>query len=116
MHRSVGRSLLFLAAAAGVAVLVGAGCGAGMDSDDLRGISAAELAGGVGKVTICHVPPGNPDNAHTITVGAPGAAAHLRQHDGDFIGPCEPVDAGVPVEEDAGTPITDPGTPIVDPG
>lgn len=40
------------------------------------------------KVTICHVPPGNPANAHTITVGRPGAEAHLRQHSGDYIGAC----------------------------
>jgi len=31
---------------------------------------------GLEKVTICH-------NGHTITVGAPGAAAHLAHHDGD---------------------------------
>jgi hypothetical protein len=35
------------------------------------------------KVFICHRPPGNPDNAHTIWVGAPAAAAHLQQHAGD---------------------------------
>jgi hypothetical protein len=40
------------------------------------------------KVTICHVPPGNPDNAHTITIGAPAVPAHLANHDGDAVGPC----------------------------
>lgn len=40
-----------------------------------------------GKVTICHRPPGNPDNAHTITVGEPAVQAHLRNH-GDTLGPC----------------------------
>ena len=40
------------------------------------------------KVTICHVPPGNPANAHTITIGAPAVPAHLRNHPGDAIGPC----------------------------
>jgi hypothetical protein len=38
------------------------------------------------KVTLCHVPPGNPDNAHTITVGAPAVPAHLAH--GDTLGPC----------------------------
>ena len=42
----------------------------------------------VPKVTICHVPPGNPANAHTITIGAPAVPAHLANHDGDAVGPC----------------------------
>jgi hypothetical protein len=39
------------------------------------------------KVTICHIPPGNPENAHTITVGESAVAAHLENH-GDYIGAC----------------------------
>ena len=39
-----------------------------------------------GKVTICHVPPGNPDNAHTISVSPNAANAHLAH--GDYCGPC----------------------------
>lgn len=39
------------------------------------------------QVTICHVPPGNPDNAHTIVVGAPAVDAHLAH--GDFEGECD---------------------------
>lgn len=35
---------------------------------------------------ICHIPPGNPDNAHTIYVGPGAIAAHLAH--GDTIGPC----------------------------
>ena len=38
------------------------------------------------KVTLCHAPPGRPLNAHTITVGAPAAQAHLAH--GDTVGPC----------------------------
>jgi hypothetical protein len=38
------------------------------------------------KVTICHVPPGNPANAHTISVGEPAVSAHLAH--GDYTGPC----------------------------
>jgi len=42
---------------------------------------------GKNKVTICHIPPGNPDNAHTITVGEPAVLTHMTKH-GDTIGPC----------------------------
>ena len=40
-----------------------------------------------GRVTICHVPPGNPNNAHTIIVNAKAVPAHLAH--GDACGPCE---------------------------
>ncbi len=40
------------------------------------------------KVTICHRPPGNPSNAQTLTLGAPGAQAHLDNHPKDTKGPC----------------------------
>ena len=39
------------------------------------------------KTTICHIPPGNPANMHTICVGNSAVAAHLENH-GDGIGPC----------------------------
>ena len=45
--------------------------------------------GGQAKVTSCHYPPGNPDNAHEVTAGAPSVEAHVRNH-GDTIGPCQP--------------------------
>jgi len=38
--------------------------------------------------TICHAPPGNPENAHTITIGKPAVRAHFANHDGDTPGPC----------------------------
>ena len=38
------------------------------------------------RVQICHRPPGNPDNEHTITVGAPAVQAHLGH--GDSRGAC----------------------------
>jgi hypothetical protein len=34
------------------------------------------------QVTICHVPPGNPDNVHTITVSTSAIPAHLQHGDG----------------------------------
>jgi len=41
------------------------------------------------KVEICHIPPGNPANAHTIKVSGNAIKAHLKH--GDYIGPCEPL-------------------------
>ncbi len=41
---------------------------------------------GDGRVTICHLPPGNPENAHTITVGVDAVPAHLAHC--DHCGPC----------------------------
>ncbi len=40
------------------------------------------------KVTLCHIPNGNPANAHEITVGESAVAAHIIH--GDTIGPCQP--------------------------
>lgn len=57
------------------------------------------------KTTVCHIPPGNPANEHTICVGNPAVPAHMAH--GDFLGSCcgaggggggggGDVDAGVP--------------------
>lgn len=53
------------------------------------------------KTTVCHIPPGNPANAHTICVGNPSVPAHLAH--GDAVGACpdEPPCGGGDV--DAGT-------------
>jgi hypothetical protein len=59
--------------------------------------------GGNTGVTICHIPPGNPANAHTLTVGVPAVAAHLRH--GDTVGACDgetPTDGGSGGGIDAG--------------
>ena len=42
--------------------------------------------GGGGKVTICHVPPGNPSARHTIDIPNAALPAHLAH--GDYLGPC----------------------------
>ena len=39
------------------------------------------------KVTICHSPPGNPENPQTIEVAESAVAAHLSEH-GDTLGAC----------------------------
>jgi hypothetical protein len=40
------------------------------------------------KTTICHIPPGNPANAHTLCIGNQAVPAHLDNH-GDYLGPCK---------------------------
>lgn len=39
------------------------------------------------KVTICHIPPGNPENAHEISVSVFAVPAHLAH--GDDLGECD---------------------------
>lgn len=41
------------------------------------------------KTVICHVPPGDPDNAHTIVVDSHALPAHLDH--GDYLGQCEVI-------------------------
>jgi hypothetical protein len=62
---------------------------------------AGNKAGGTTKVCLCHVPPGNPANAHTICVGSPAVKAHLGH--GDSLGECAihcGGDTGVTCAED----------------
>jgi hypothetical protein len=60
------------------------------------------------KVTICHIPPGNPANAHTIEVSKNALKAHLKH--GDYLGECiiveEPTTTTV-VEEESTTTIVE---------
>jgi hypothetical protein len=45
-----------------------------------------------GKVVICHYPPGNPGNRHTIEVGRPALSAHLAHGDTQGLCPSEKLD------------------------
>jgi hypothetical protein len=61
------------------------------------------------KVLICHVPPGNPANAHTICVGRPATNAHQTHH-GDLLGACEsepepPPDEPPPPDQPSPNPV-----------
>ncbi len=59
------------------------------------------LRGGENRVELCHIPPGDPDNLHTITVGASAVDAHLAH--GDYLGACvvgDDDDDGVPDDTD----------------
>ena len=52
------------------------------------GLSAEVYAPPAPKVVICHIPPGNPDNAHTIEVSEYAVDSHLDH--GDTLGECGP--------------------------
>ena len=59
------------------------------DATGLRTVGSLSDTAGTPKVVVCHIPPGNPANAHTITVGAPAVRAHLAH--GDTLGACKDV-------------------------
>ncbi|MEZ4502971.1 MAG: hypothetical protein R3C39_10130 [Dehalococcoidia bacterium] len=61
-------------------------------------IAVVETEGKTDKVTVCHRPPGNPGNAHTIEVGGEAHLAHLAH--GDELGECvESADAAPTKQE-----------------
>jgi hypothetical protein len=59
------------------------------DLADIDGIECDNLEF---QITLCHIPPGNPGNAHTITVDESAVPAHLAH--GDTLGPCDGASAG----------------------
>jgi hypothetical protein len=64
--------------------------------------------GATKKTTICHLPPGNPSNAHTLCVGNSAVRAHVENHH-DTLGACptdSPCDGG---DVDAGVGGPDAG-------
>jgi len=50
--------------------------------------------GNADKVIVCHIPPGNPANAHDICIDPNAVPAHLGH--GDYGGECIPCDPGDP--------------------
>ncbi len=52
---------------------------------------------GDAKITICHIPPGNPGNAQSINIGLSALQAHQKH--GDYEGACD----GREVQSGAGT-------------
>lgn len=64
----------------------GGGNGNGNDNGGDGNSNGNGNGGGRDKVEVCHIPPGNPGNAHTIIVGSPALEAHLAH--GDTLGRC----------------------------
>jgi hypothetical protein len=70
--------------------------------------------GAMNCAVVCHVPPGHPDNRHTITVGVNAVKAHLRHTHadrkngaiGDYLGDCN----ASPDDGDTGGTPTDGGS------
>ena len=65
----------------------GKGKAKGKGKGKAKGKGKGKGKGNNQQVEICHRPPGNPSNCHTITVGAKAAQKHVAQH-GDTFGPC----------------------------
>lgn len=55
---------------------------------DLRGYGDSKNNKAKQKVTVCHVPKGNPANRHTIHISISAWPAHRDNHGGDFLGSC----------------------------
>jgi hypothetical protein len=103
--RSVAR-VLGLAGALGIGFLTGVGCADDSDATEESNIAALRACGlddgtvehgarlhacepgNQKKTTICHIPPGNPANAHTLCIGNAAVPAHLENH-GDYLGACQ---------------------------
>ena len=60
------------------------------------GASSGSGSQGDHKQAVCHIPPGNPDNAHTIVVDDSAVPTHLDH--GDTLGPC-PEEPGPPDDQ-----------------
>ncbi len=115
--------------------LIAAACGQNLDEDPTAaeyGEYEQPLVSGNGSLTcsstkkqlVCHVPPGNPGNAHSICVGSPAVSPHIAHH-GDLLGACE---VGPPAElptfnkppkhgpHDSDPSLSEPSAPIEGPG
>ncbi len=97
--------VLGLAGSLGVGFVAGIACDADTDveEDNIAALRACGLDDGTvdrhaqvhacdpgnqKKTTICHIPPGNPANAHTLCIGNAAVPAHLDNH-GDHLGVCD---------------------------
>jgi hypothetical protein len=82
------------------------------DLADIDGIECDNLEF---QVTLCHISPGNPGNAHTITVDDSAVPAHLAH--GDTLGPCDGASAsGHEVGIETGRGGSGSMEPMFDPG
>ena len=80
---------------------------------------SVSVADAGGKVTVCHVPPGNPANAHTISIAEEAWNAGHSPHQShvlDFIGKCPAVPTPPPTQvPPTATPWNEPTRPVPEP-
>lgn len=69
-----------------VAALLFVGCGG--TEHDAQVSQLIQACKRQNKVCICHVPPGNPANAHEICISKRAWRAHKRNHSLDYVGAC----------------------------
>ena len=74
---------------------------------DPSGENRCPTPGNATKTLICHLPPGNPDNARELCVDDSGVTAHLEH--GDYLGECVECAAGDPYCCAPGDPYCAPG-------
>ena len=86
MMKAEGNRGRFARLLAGLSVCVAAGALSSIAVATSDGTAAAHQYEYGGKVVICHRPPGNPANMHTITVSENAVPAHMKH--GDTTGPC----------------------------
>jgi hypothetical protein len=54
------------------------------------GLAPGVASAGGQKVTLCHVPPGDPTHPQELVIAPNAVQAHLKNHAGDHLGPCAP--------------------------
>lgn len=94
MHPAIQRPLPLLTALTAALMIGCVSTSSETSSEDAlaRQRAAAAAEAKHGKTNVCHIPPGNPANAHTISVGNAAVDAHLAH--GDSLGICAPADSG----------------------
>jgi cysteine-rich repeat protein len=66
----------------------GDGCSAQCTLEEASACSEFPCGNKGDMVEVCHIPPGNPQNAHTICISPNAVDTHIQQH-GDYCGPCK---------------------------
>ena len=87
------RSRRSLLRAAGAGIAASAGFAGSSAAEEMSNVAKEYkypcLKGHRRRVTICHRPPGNPENGQTLRLPRKAARKHLSNHPDDHCGPCE---------------------------
>jgi len=80
---------------------------AGGNAGGSQGLGNCPTPGNPTKTSICHLPPGNPANAHQVCIDADAVPAHLEH--GDYLGECVECAPADPYCCSPGDPYCRPG-------